>query len=365
MDYSKINLQIIIRYLNGTCSMDEEIQLREWMQEDSENEEFLLFVKKIWDTSTEKKKFQDVDSAWLRFNNQFDLDDKQTGAGIKEAASGNYNRSQHKSVSMHWLSWSAVAAAVTLIVFMSIKFADIDLSSDVTEIAEEIEYREVKTDKGQRTRLRLSDGSTIHLNAGSRLLVPETFGSNERREVTLEGEAYFEVTHDPTRQFVVTTEWAVTKVLGTKFNVNTYSEGDRVLVAVADGAVSLESAGDDMVSGKTINKSQIGTVSQDGITHVAELTDLSQFIGWTNGELVFKQDSLAAVIQKLERWYGIDIELEIKPEENSGKRLTATFTDRQRLGEVLESISLVLDFEYKHHSYLANTFTFYNNQHER
>lgn len=363
MDYSNINLEIIIRYLNGTCSKEEDLRLREWMQEDPVNEEFLLFVKKIWDTSSEKKKFKDVDSAWLRFNDQFDLDSASQSPGHSKIT--GYIRPKQKLSASGWLSWSAVAATIVLIVFVSLQITDFTPAVAETEVAEAIEYREVKTDKGQRTRLRLSDGSTVHLNAESRLLIPEKFNEKYKREVILEGEAFFEVTHDPDRQFVVTTDQAMTRVLGTKFNINSYGVENQIMVAVVEGAVSLENRSVDTVSVKTITKNQLGTFAEDGSTKVTDFTDMSEFLGWTNGNLVFRQDSLASVIKKLERWYGIDIHLNLDSGDRPDKKLTATFTDRQRLAEVLESISLVLDFEYKHHSYMANTFTFYNNQYER
>lgn len=364
MDYNRINLEIIIRYLNGICSEDEEQRLKDWMQEDTENEEFLLFVKKIWDTSSKKKKIRDVDSAWMRFNKQYDLKPEASSSPRSNIVS--FDQVKRKSFSSRWASWSIVAvAAALLIVFISLNLVDTAPVDNTKEVAGTVQYRTVETEKGQRTRLRLSDGSTVQLNAESRLLIPKTFNASNQREVILDGEAYFEVTHNPDRQFVVTTNYAVTKVLGTKFNINSYGIENKVTVAVAEGSVSLERKEGDTASGKTIIKNQFGTFLKDGSTVVTESDDMAQFLGWTNGNLVFMQDSLTTVIQKLERWYGIDIEVDEDLDYLTGKKLTATFTDRQRLDEVLESISLVLDFEYEHSTYLAKKYTFYNNQQKR
>lgn len=364
MDYSNINLDIIISYLDGTCSADEELRLKEWIEKDPENEEFLLFVKKVWDTSSEKRKFNDVDSAWLRFNEQFDLNNsKSPSSGRSNIVS--FGQLKRKSFSSSWASWGLAAAAMAFVIFVSLKVIDISAPAGEIVGAEKVEYRIVETDKGQRTRLRLSDGSTVQLNAESRLLIPETFNENNGRDVILEGEAFFDVTHDPERQFVVTTDRTVTKVLGTKFNINSYDFENQVTVAVAEGSVSMESRSRDSLSRKTIAANQYGIFADDGSTMVTESGDMNEFLGWTNGHLVFKQDSLSTVIQKLERWYGIDIQLNFDAGTRSDKKLTATFTDRQRLDEVLESISLVLDFEFKHNSYLAKKYTFYNNQLER
>lgn len=367
MDYHKIDLKVIVRYLNGYCSMQEEDQLRKWMKEDPENEKFLLFVKKIWDTSPDKRKHHDVDSAWLRFNEQFDLDDNsktqesQFSKGQSITQKNNYKQSKRKSDSFHWMSWSAVAVTMILIVGMTFKYMNYEQLQIDSEIIEEIEFREIITNKGQRTRLRLSDGSTVQLNSESRLLIPETFNGVDSREVYLEGEAYFEITPDPDRQFVVKTDRTITKVLGTTFNINSYPFEDQVSVAVISGEVSLGELGADF--SETISRHQLGILSSHGSLSISELSDLSQYTGWINGELIFIQDSLNTVQKKLERWYGIDIIIEIDGKDQPGRKLTATYTDRQRVEEVLESISIVFGLEFKQHSSLANTFTFYNNQH--
>src|SRR5699024_5422197 len=98
--------------------------------------------------------------------------------------------------------------------------------------------REISMEKGQRGNITLSDGTKVTLNADSKIILLEVVQSN-KREITLRGEAFFEVTHNPDRPFIINTGQAVVEVLGTSLDVRSYPDDESVQVVVSDGRVSL------------------------------------------------------------------------------------------------------------------------------
>lgn len=158
--------------------------------------------------------------------------------------------------------------------------------------------------KGGEFDIVLDDGTHIWLNSGSRLRFPSVFSDTERR-VRLEGEAYFEVAHNPVRPFIVETAKQTVKVLGTRFNVYSYTEEPRVVTTLVAGSIE--------VTGK-----------QNGINHIlypgqqAELedgnsdfliynVDAESMIAWKNDYFVFNDQTLEQVMMKLARWYDIRV----------------------------------------------------------
>lgn len=339
--------------------MEESLRVEKWIKERPENEELLLFMKKIWDISSEREAFRDIDSAWARFNRQFKLESAE--ANEKTPKSATPKRAKQKNRNVHWMSWVSVAAAFVIIGLVTVYTIDTESVGAQTEMVQEVELREINTVKGQRSRLRLSDGSTVQLNAESRLSVPEYFKEGSPREVYLEGEAYFEIIHDPDRQFIVYTDNAISKVLGTKFSVKSYPDENQISVAVSEGRVSIENRADSTGLVKTISENQLGVLNEQGIPSVTTLLDLAEYLGWTTGKLVFNQDPLSEVKRKLERWYDIDIQLKMDSEGSVQNNLTATFSDGQPIEDVLESISLVMNISFEITDSSTNEFTFYNN----
>lgn len=355
MNQEHMNWDALVKYITGQNSFEEEEVIREWMQLDPKHEEFIIFLKKIWDSSAEKKHSWDVDSAWSRFNEQYDsLFFEDRPPAVQKTNVLRSNRMAKQS----WMGWVAVAASIALI-FTALFSLDMFHPERAVE-EQELVVHEITTKNGQRTQLNLSDGSRVYLNAGSKLSVPETFKSEGPRELVLSGEAWFEVAHDPERPFIVFTEDVMTRVLGTKFQVRSYPEDEQVEVVVSEGKVELQKLDTSNTTGKIITKNQIGVLFNDGLTTVSSVSDLSPYSGWTNGKLVFLQDPLQKVILRLERWYNIDIRVDPALFELNQKQLTASFTEKQSVHEVLEAIALALDLAYKKDEG-SSAFIFYTN----
>jgi len=210
---------------------------------------------------------------------------------------------------------------------------------------ETVVWNTKSTDSGEKLTFRLSDGTVVKLNSDSELRFPATF--NEfKREVVLEGEAFFEVTKDLKRPFEIKTSNVSTTVLGTSFNINAYPEFKHIKVAVVTGKVKVEN----LEIGNIDLSNVIYIYPNRKATYLKQNNELiesdfvsEQELGWKQGIIYFKNASELDVIERLERWYGVDIQI-----ENNGLKawdLTASF-DNQLLEDVLLSLSHTANFKY-------------------
>lgn len=172
------------------------------------------------------------------------------------------------------------------------------------EGAPEIQWITKANPKGQKTSIRLKDGTLIHLNSNTTLSYPENF-SDTRREVRLEsGEAFFDVQKE-TRPFSVVMPQAEIEVLGTRFNVNRQTDR-RLAVALVEGSVKVK---DTLGNQVMLSPSEMLQMAEDGKLEKSSF-DIQEIVGWKDKYLVFKNDNFETVISKLENWYGVDVETE-------------------------------------------------------
>jgi len=153
----------------------------------------------------------------------------------------------------------------------------------------------------ERSELRLPDGTRVRLAPGSHLRVATDFGA-ERRDVTLEGEAFFEVTHDARRPFTVFAGNTSARDLGTAFSVRAYPTDSVVVVAVREGEVALTGAG-------RLRAGDVARVTVEGRATVRRGVRVDSLLGWMSGRLVFSDAPLGTVVDDLRRWYDVDVQL--------------------------------------------------------
>ncbi|GET28024.1 FecR family protein [Prolixibacter sp. SD074] len=158
---------------------------------------------------------------------------------------------------------------------------------------------------GSHSRIRLSDGTIVWLNAGSRLVYPSRF-AKKTREVYLIGEAFFHVHKDPEQPFIVKTGMQEIKVLGTKFNVSAYPEDNVIQTVLAEGSVSLHANGSGLFASDVKLKPN-QKASFDKSTKETKIVTVvaGNYTSWTEGLLSFQNTDLSRVIKKLERYYNI------------------------------------------------------------
>lgn len=193
--------------------------------------------------------------------------------------------------------------------------------------------------EGVRSRVTLPDSTVVWLNSGSELKVAAGFGDG-RREVSLQGEGYFEVMSSPSDPFLIhTPAGATVKVTGTKFNLSCYSPHKEVRLTLLKGSVELLTPEKDVL---TVAEGAKITL-KGNYSSTDESADIEGDTAWTRGTLHFDNTSMREVLESIERWYGVNITVR----DNSVYRnsFTADFRS-ESINQVLELLSITCDIVY-------------------
>lgn len=166
-------------------------------------------------------------------------------------------------------------------------------------------FHTITVPSGTMYKVVLSDSSVVWLNARSGMHYPVTF-NKQNREVSIEGEAYFEVQHDPKRPFIVHAGGNSIRVLGTIFNINTSDPTVGVQTTLLSGSVEVQNKSGDCV---ILRPSQQANSLNQGTIDIKEV-DVSTVTDWKTGLFVYKQERLDVIMKDLERWYDIDVDYE-------------------------------------------------------
>lgn len=245
-------------------------------------------------------------------------------------------KSLHYRHITRWL----VAASMVLLCGLAIFFSRFN-KEQRGKLAGDEQYVVFKTRPGERTRVKLRDGTLVNLNADSELRVSDNFGDSVRM-ISLKGEAYLEVAKDSVHPFIVHTNGAKVRVLGTKFNVKNYPEDKTTTVVVKEGKVQLSKASSE-------KEHMILTENERGQFNASfglkeDNVYANRYTDWKDNKLVFDNQDMSDIARTLKRWYGIDVKIQ---SNHMGKqRFTGSFED-QSVQFVVEKICYVMDYQYK------------------
>ncbi len=208
-----------------------------------------------------------------------------------------------------------------------------------TTAAPDIVYQ---TRRGQTATVQLSDGSKVRLAPESRLAVAAGYGDGVR-ELTLEGEAEFDVHHDASRPFRVRTATTVTEDIGTRFGLRAYANETNVTVAVAEGAVALGRRGAGSrgrPEGVLLRAGELGVLDATGAVSTARGAAVTRALAWTRNELVFDKQPMRDVLATISRWY--DLEIHVVEPRVAATSVTAEFST-QSADEMLQALAIAVD----------------------
>ena len=208
----------------------------------------------------------------------------------------------------------------------------------------ELVYHTLKVPYGKRFNILFSDGSKVSLNSGSILKYPVKFLSNQKREVFLQGEAYFDVAEDKSNLFVVNSEGINVEVYGTKFMVKNYSEDFTSDIILVSGSVKIQNS---------LNKTSLllkpghkGSVNKVDFKITETKVNTKIYTSWINGEVIFRMETFDQILKKLERLYNVTI---INNREESLNELfnAAIDVNNEDIEMVLEYFNKIYNIEYK------------------
>lgn len=208
--------------------------------------------------------------------------------------------------------------------------------SDTVE-EKKVEWHTLQVPRGGEFVLCLADGTVVTLNADSKIHYPDRFTGNER-QVSLEGEAFFEVAKDSLKPFVVKTKGIDVRVLGTAFNLKAYPDEYQQTTLVC-GAVEV-----------LLDKQKVALQPGEQATCVdkelrVEQVDIRPYIAWKNDRFVFENESLEDVLKKLERWYNITVF--IQNHTLTEKRFTGNLPKYENINNVLKILALTTNIKFE------------------
>ncbi|MDR8393345.1 FecR domain-containing protein [Aliifodinibius sp. S!AR15-10] len=344
-----MNWKILYNYIEGKCDEEELRQLGVWLNKNQANEDFFISFVEEWGEKEAIEFDTDARAEWDKFREKnLETDSGNESGGDSSDFLGQVigtPEANRRSNRTNVLYWSYASAAVVLLLIALVFVVRQFNFSDSTTPKQQESYQEITTVRGQRTNLKLSDGSKVVLNSSSTLRIPENYGKGTRT-LYLEGEAFFEVRHDEENPFLVVSHQTYTKDLGTQFNVTAY-DSSSIEVAVREGLVSMGKVveGSPQKEIVELTPGKLGVLKEVGGLTVSDVEYMDTHFGWAEGKLVFRNTPFQEVIERLERWY--DIECEIKGPVNmlNKRTLTATY-DGMPMSEVLKVLSVSMDVSY-------------------
>ncbi|MCT4590869.1 MAG: DUF4974 domain-containing protein [Carboxylicivirga sp.] len=316
MTNKEYNHQLIVRYLSGEASNEERMELKELLANDESLKSHFIEVRDLWNLSNAKQ--FDAGKAFGDFQHR-----------IKDSENHPIKKLNRYS----WLKYVAAAASV-LIVLMVGKMR---LSPDV----EELKSYSYATEKGQRKIIVLPDSTKIWLGSETVLSYTSDF-KTKSREVRLSGEAFFDVTHQADKPFVVVSGQHHVKVLGTRFKLNAIKNSPFVETVLEEGKVQVYVPGKDLNCILEPGQKSVFNKIEESLKSSTE-PNICVYTAITKGQLVFKNEPLGALSKRLEKWYGVEIVVDESVEK---LRFTGVI-DQESLEDILKIMAMSNGIHYK------------------
>lgn len=234
-------------------------------------------------------------------------------------------------------------AAIFLLPFISMVATYLYMRNDIRSVNNDIQLVEYFVPNGTTRVVTLPDSSKVRLNAGSLMVIPERFGST--RNVFLNGEAYFEVTHDENHPFIVKTTDMSVEVLGTVFNLKAYAEEESSSTVLLSGKVNVRFT-DTATQSMLLKPNE--QVRYNRKTKVAEkqIANVEQSIAWIHDNLVIQRMSIDEIAKVIERKY--DLKVYINSQRFKNEKISMKFMNNENITEFMSVLKyLVPGLQYK------------------
>jgi len=281
--------ELLASYFSGTLTRDEEKELESWKGTNEENQTVFKNAEKVWQSLNllQEMRGYDMPRALSNVHSKTEL------------FSGHYQNG-------FLFYWQRIAAILLLPLLIggAIYFIQAKYTSSNSVV-----WQTITTPLGVKSHLQLPDGTLVWVNSGTNLSYPSSF-SDGKRNVKLQGEAFFDVAKDEKHPFIVDLGKINIQVVGTKFNASNYEGGRQTEVVLASGKV--------MLFEKYENKSRLvsemvpgqqAIYLKGGNTISLKHVDTGKYISWIYGKLIFKDDPMDEVVLKLDRWFNVQIEI--------------------------------------------------------
>lgn len=304
-----MNTELLIKYIEGDATDTEKVSITNWLDSDPENMKEYLALRKlhditIWQTSPVAKPEQETNGKDRRQSRRITLSEVMKYAAIL-----------------------IVAIFVSRFIFPELKSVDT------------VAMQSLYVPAGQRAEITLEDGTKVWLNANTTLTFPNQF-SGQTREVSINGEGYFDVVSNKSKPFIVKTNKYNVKVWGTKFNVMAYSGNGNFETTLFEGSVEVLKSG--VEKGILIRPDQRIFLAKDQLT-IAPITDLNHQL-WKEGIISFQDESFTELVNKLQLYF--DMKIEVRNDKILNYHCTGKFRTKDGVEHILKVLQLRNKFDY-------------------
>lgn len=307
------NRIIFIKYFKGTASQQEKDWLHNWLQESEANRQEFVRERQAWDM--------------LLMNTPTDVLEKTLG----DAENARIRRTKLVVSILKYAALALVLISSTWYFARSKRVAPVKVSNHTISVP-----------VGQRVQLTLADGSVVWLNSKSVFTFPNEF-NGATRDVTLNGEAYFEVAHNKEVPFIVHTSDYAVRVFGTVFNVCAYSNSKVFETSLLTGSVAV--AKNSNLDNLTMLKPNEKAFIKDNNIKVVAF-DSNSAIQWKDGVYFFDGVRFADMLERLERYYNVTFE--VKNTRALQYECTGKFRQTESIKHILDVVKADNHFRYKY-----------------
>ncbi|MGE8243157.1 MAG: FecR family protein [Sphingobacterium sp.] len=363
---------IIRKFLSDQLTIEEQLELDEWLNANARNRQILESFRDARNIEEDLSIVRQLDSnkAWDKLNNKSRKTIKPFGKwSLGIAASiiflmgtfllwkAMFSQGHSERIHVAINKKQDIAPATSGAVLVLADGTNVPLNGDSTKtlsknnnligngselIVKDIDkpipsqYNLLIVPKASFYKMTLGDGTKVWVNALSQLKFPSQFSTTERR-VFLDGEAFFEVAHDPDHPFIVESKGNEIKVLGTHFNVNSYT--DLVRTTLTEGRVEVWQDNQYVA----LSPGEYAAVSKGRL--IKGKANLQQDLSWHNNEFYFRKETIVNIAHQLSRWYDLDVKF--RGNVQMDKEYTGSIERDVKLSQVLEMLSYVSDLKFE------------------
>lgn len=324
--YSR-TIYLLRKYIKNECDREETRELLSQLGKEKFGDEIDVVLFSLWKAINENEEISGDKNESLRDEAATIIRNKENKQGI---------RKRHQLISF------AIAATVALLLVLNFPVLKKNFSETIVFTSESAVTKQFSTENSIK-KITLADGSVVYLNANTTLSLRKGKFNAFAREVWLdEGEAFFEITGNPNRPFVVHTPGGLsTRVLGTSFNVQAYSQLNKQVVAVQTGRVQVSGEnGENIVLEPNFQASF--DVTSNKLT--SGKTDGTLVAAWRNGKVVFQRAKAEEIAFRLKQHYNIDLIYNESTYKNI--EFSAVFSPETPVEEIANTFSKIYDITY-------------------
>jgi len=311
-----MNEQLMIRYLQDACTPVEKSGFEAWLLESEEN----------------RNQFYEVKTVWYAARIEYYGSKEQLDKAVSTLNS-NMQRKQGKSVYLQWVKYAAIIIGIATIAWLFLGRNRKGATGN-----EMITAAVANTDSSKL--VVLGDGTHVWLNSNSKIIYPREMARG-KRTVTLEGEAYFDVTHDAAHPFIIHTAAIDIIVLGTAFNVQAYSPGNGVEAILVRGKIAIgDSLGNELA---VMAPGEMARFRQNKLT--VEKVNTDWYTSWRYGDVTLNDVDFRTICNKLSDLYQVNINIAASLQDTT--KYNFTFKKQKSITGILEMLSFIAPIQYQ------------------